>query len=92
METREGLSNTGFLHQKCSKTEKTISKYDTGWSIMVVVSDALGEMITGGFAVAIVADGNELAAARLLCWRFFFAAFFEIVVVSMVTKKGKSCV
>jgi hypothetical protein len=59
---------------------------------MVLVSDALGEMITGGFTVAIVADGNELAAAQFLRWQFFFAAFFEIAVVSMVTKKGKSCV
>ena len=60
--------------------------------MVVVVSDALGEMITGGFAVAIIADVNGLAAARFMRWRFFFTAFFEIVVVSMVTKKGKCCV
>ena len=59
---------------------------------VVVAVDAFGEFVAGGFVSAVVADISELAAARFLRWRFFFAAFFEIIVVSMVTKKGRSCV
>jgi hypothetical protein len=55
----------------------------------LVAVDAFGEFVAGGFVSTVVADINELAAARFSRWRRFFAAFFEVVVVSMVTKKGK---
>ena len=52
-----------------------------------VAVDAFGAIITGGFVSAIVAGVVKLAAAWFARWRFFFAAFLEIL--SMVTKKGK---
>jgi hypothetical protein len=57
-----------------------------------VAVDAFGVIITGGFVSAIVAGVVKLAAVRFAHWRFFFTVFFEIIVVSMVTKKGKCCV
>jgi hypothetical protein len=57
--------------------------------MVVVAVDGFGAMIVGGMMSAMVTGVAELAAARFSRWRRFFAAFFEIVVVSMVTKKGK---
>ena len=58
---------------------------------MDVAVDGFRAMIVGGVMSAIITGVAELAAAQFSRWRRFFAAFFEIVVVSMVTKKGKSC-
>ena len=57
--------------------------------MVAVIAGAFGEIIAGGFVSGVVAGVCELVAARFSCWRCFFAAFFEVVVVSMVTKKGK---
>ena len=56
---------------------------------VLVTVDVLREFVAGGFVSTVVADINELAAAWFSHWHRFFAAFFEVVVVSMVTKKGK---
>jgi hypothetical protein len=60
--------------------------------VAVVASEVFGTMIAGGLVSGVVAGVCELVAARFSRWRRFFAAFFDIVVVSMVTKKGRSCV
>ena len=57
--------------------------------MVAVIAGVFREIIAGGFVSGVVAGVCELVAARFSRWRRFFAAFFDIVVVSMVTKKGK---
>ena len=54
----------------------------------VVVSDVLVVMAVGRVVSDMVAGFAELIAVRFSHWQRFFAAFFEIPVVSMVTKNG----
>ena len=58
---------------------------------MDVAVDGFGAMIVGGVMSAMITGVAELAAVQFLHWQHFFAAFSEIVLVSMVTKKGKNC-
>ena len=55
---------------------------------VVVVSGTFGVMTVGGVVSEVVAGFAELIAAQFYHWWRFFAAFFEIPAVSMVTKNG----